>query len=187
MACLTEIIGSQKFNCGTPPNAPLGKIVSARIINAGAILSYTVAGNFATLTRQPSSETRALETASNSLVVNIAMKGGEVYPQQHDVSIEATLFSQPTANDSTGKAITGGMNGRYVIAVDHGNGIYKVYGLGAPLEVLSVEGSSTGNGFVRTTFGVEDWQAGTTIYHLTKANYEALSTPAPEEGDPVTP
>ena len=70
------------------------------------------------------------------------------------------------------------MNGQYVIAVDHGNGVYKVYGLGAPLEVLSVEGSSTGTGFVRTTLGVEDWQAGTTIYNLTKAAYEALSTPA---------
>ena len=182
MACLTEIISSQKFNCGAPPNAPLGKILSARIINAGAILSYTVTGNFATLTRQPRSESRELETANNSLVVNLAMKGGEMYPQQNDVSIEAILTTQPTANDRSGKATTGGANGQYVIAVDHGNGVYKVYGLGAPLEVLSVEGSSTGNGFVRTTFGVEDWQAGTTIYNLTKADYDALSTPAPAGG-----
>ena len=107
------------------------------------------------------------------------MKGGEEYPQQHDVSIEATLYNHKNANDSSGRAYTGGMNGQYAIAVDHGNGIYRVYGLGAPLEVLSVEGSSTGTGFVRTTFGVEDWQVGTTIYDLTKADYDALSTPVP--------
>ena len=143
-------------------------------------MSFTVASvdPVATITRAAGTAAINLEAGNNSLVVNIAMKGGEVYPQQHDVSIEATLYNQSNANDSKGRAYTGGMNGQYVIAVDHGNGIYKVYGLGAPLGVLSVDGSSTGNGFVRTTFGVEDWQVGTTIYNLTKADYEALSTPA---------
>lgn len=113
------------------------------------------------------------------MVINLAMKGGEIYPMQHDVSIEATLFAQNMANDLSGKALTGGANGKYVIAVNFSGGIYKIFGLGAPLEVLSVEGSSTGNGFVRTTLGVEDWQVGTTIYDLTKAGYEALLAPAP--------
>lgn len=179
MACLTEISRSQDLNCGAPPNAPLGKILSARLINAGAIVSYTVSGTTATFTRQSSSQTWGLETANNSMVINLAMKGGEIYPMQHDVSIEATLFGQNMANDLSGKALTGGANGKYVIAVSFSGGIYKVFGLGAPLEVLSVEGSSTGNGFVRTTFGVEDWQAGTTIYDLTKADYEKLLLPAP--------
>lgn len=178
MACLTEIVSSQKFNCGAPPNAPLGKILSARLINNSAIVSYTVSGATATITRQSKSETRELETSNGSTVINLSMKGGEVYPMQHDVSIETTMFTQPTANEDSGKAITGGANGRYVIAVSFSGGVYKVFGLGAPLEVLSVEGSSTGNGFVRTTFGVEDWQVGTTIYNITKADYEALSTPA---------
>lgn len=180
MACLTIIGGNRNLSCGAPPAAELGRPVSAKLLNASQIASFTVSsGNpVATITRAAGTAAINIEAGNNSLVVNIAMKGGEVYPQQHDVSIEATLYNHQNANESTGRAYTGGMNGRYVIAVDHGNGIYKVYGLGAPLEVLSVEGSSNGIGFVRTTFGVEDWQVGTTIYNLTKADYEALSTPA---------
>lgn len=181
MACLTTIGGNRDLSCGAPPAAELGRPVSAKILNASQIVSFTVASGVpvATITRAVGIAAMNLEAGNNSLVVNIAMKGGEIYPQQHDVSVEATLYNHKNANDSTGRAYTGGMNGQYVIAVDHGNGIYKVYGLGAPLEVLSVEGSSTGTGFVRTTFGVEDWQVGTTIYDLTKADYDALSTPVP--------
>lgn len=181
MACLTTIGGNRNLSCGAPPAAELGRPVSAKLLNASDIVSFTVAGGVpvATITRAAGTAARDLEAGNNALVVNIAMKGGEVYPQQHDVSIETTLYKHKNANDSTGRAYTGGMNGQYVIAVDHGNGIYKVYGLGAPLEVLSVEGSSTGTGFVRTTFGVEDWQVGTTIYDLAKADYDALSIPVP--------
>ena len=179
MACLTTIGSSRALGCGVPPPAQIGRPVSAKIINASDILSFTVASGdpVATITRVTGKQAWDLEAGNNALVVNIALKGGEVYPQQHDVSIEATLYNASNANESTGRAWTGGANGQYIIAVDHGNGVYKVYGLGAPLEVLSIEGSSTGTGFVRTTFGVEDWQTGTTIYNLTKASYEALSTP----------
>ena len=180
MACLTTIGSNRSLACGAPPPAQIGRPVSAKILNASDIASFTVAGGVpvATITRVAGKQAWDLEAGNNALIVNIALKGGEVYPQQHDVSIEATFYNASNNNDASGRAWTGGMNGQYVIAVDHGNGIYKVYGLGAPLEVLSIEGSSTGNGFVRSTFGVEDWQVGTTIYNLTKATYEALSTPA---------
>ena len=180
MACLTTVGSSRSLGCGAPPPAQVGRPVSAKIINASDITSFTVASGApeATITRVTGKQAWDLEAGNNALVVNIALKGGEVYPQQHDVSIEATFYNASNNNDASGRAWTGGMNGQFVIAVDHGNGVYKVYGLGAPLEVLSIEGSSTGTGFVRTTFGVEDWQAGTTIYNLTKAAYEALSTPA---------
>lgn len=182
MACLTLIGGNRNLSCGAPPVAELGRPVSAKLLNASQIASFTVAtsvdGNpVATITRAAGTAAINLEAGNNSLVVNIAMKGGEVYPQQHDVSIDVTLYNQKVANDQDGRAFTGGMNGQYIVAVDHGAGVYKVYGLGAPLEVLSVEGSNTGNGFVRTTLGVEDWQVGTTIYYITKTTYDALSTP----------
>lgn len=182
MACLTLIGGNRNLSCGAPPVAELGRPVGARLLNASQIASFTVDtkadGNpVATITRVAGTASIDLEAGNNSLVVNIAMKGGEVYPQQHDVSIEVTFYNQKVANDQDGRAFTGGMNGQYIVAVDHGGGIYKVYGLGAPLEVLSVEGLSTGNGFVRTTLGVEDWQVGTTIYYLSKSSYDALSTP----------
>ena len=182
MACLTTIDRNNSLACGAPPRLELGRPVGAKLLNASQVASFTVTtsveGNpVATITRVTGAAAVDIEAGNNSLVVNLAMKGGEVYPQQHDVSIEATLYNQKIANGSDGRAFSGGMNGQYIIAVDHG-GVYKVYGLGAPLEVLSVEGSSTGNGFVRTTFGVEDWQVGTTIYYLSKPNYDALSTPA---------
>ena len=179
MACITLVTGDRNLQCGAPPAGGLGSPVSAKLLNASQIASFTITGSsIATITRVAGTRAYALEAANNSLVVNIALKGGEMYPPQHDVSIEATLFGSSISNDNSGKVISGGANGQYVIAVDHGNGVYKVYGLGAPLEVLSVEGSSTGNGFVRNTFGVEDWQTGTTVYDLTKAGYDALSTPA---------
>ena len=183
MACLTTIGGDRIMQCGAPPMMELGRPAGAKLLNASQIASFTITtsgdGNpIAAITRAVGTSAINIEAGNNSLVVNLAMKGGEVYPQQHDVSIEATFYNHKIANDQSGRAYSGGMNGQYVIAVDHGGGVYKVYGLGAPLEVLSVEGSSTGNGFVRTTLGVEDWQVGTTIYYLTKAAYDALSTPA---------
>lgn len=184
MACLTIIGGDRLLACGAPPPMELSRPAGAKLLNASQIASFTIAtsldGNpVATITRVAGTAAVNIEAGNNSLVVNLAMKGGEVYPQQHDVSMEVTFYNHKIATDQTGRAYSGGMNGRYIIAVDHGGGIYKVYGLGAPLEVLSVEGSSTGNGFVRTTLGVEDWQVGTTIYYLTKAAYDGLSTPAP--------
>lgn len=179
MACLTLIGSNANIPCGAPPVGQLNRPLGAKLINASQIASFSTGGSgvgSATITMTTGSMAFPLEAANNALVINLAMKGGEMYPQQNDVSIEATLYGPSIGNTSDGRALTGGMNGQYVIAVDHGNGIYKVYGLGAPLEVLSVEGSSTGNGFVRTTFGVEDWQVGTTIYNLTKADYDALST-----------
>lgn len=183
MACLTLIGGNRNLACGAPPRPDLGRPVGAKLLNASQVASFTVTTSVegdpvAAITRVQGTAAINLEAGNNSLVVNIAMKGGEVYPQQHDVTIEVTFYGQKIANDPKGRAFTGGVNGQYVIAVDHGGGVYKVYGLGAPLEVLSVEGSSTGNGFVRTTLGVEDWQVGTTIYHMTKTTYDALSTPA---------
>lgn len=182
MACLTLVGGNRNLACGAPPRADLGRPAGAKLLNASQVASFTVTtsveGNpVATITRTEGTAAIELEARNNSLVVNLAMKGGEVYPQQHDVSIDVTFYNQKVANGQDGLAFTGGMNGQYIIAVDHGGGTYKVYGLGAPLEVLSVEGSSTGNGFVRTTLGVEDWQVGTTIYYLSKPSYEALSTP----------
>lgn len=179
MACINRISTDRLFSCGAPPTPALGSPVKAYLINASDIVSYTTNGGVATVTLVTGVKGTAIEAGNNSLVVNVSLKGGEVYPQQHDVSIEATLFGLHNINDDSGRTISGGANSQTVFAIDHGSGVYKIYGLGAPLEVLSSEGSTTGNGYMRTTFGVEDWQTGTTIYSLTKAAFDALSTPAP--------
>lgn len=65
-----------------------------------------------------------------------------------------------------------------VIAVDHGDTI-RVYGLGAPLVCTELSGDSSASEFVTYTYGVEDWQVGTTVHYLSRADYDALSTPVP--------
>ena len=191
MACLGSIVGSQLLPCGAPPAGPLGRPVSAKVINASSIESYTVSGSPASakITRAAGTPAAAsVETANGALVITVGLKGGEVCPQALDPTFQMTLFASDLVSDVLGATITLGVNSQVVIAVDHGNGIYRVYGLGYPLECLSIEGDTNGNGFIRTTFGVEDWQPGTTVYRISEADYVALSTAVPAGGgDPVTP
>lgn len=185
MACLGLVLGDQTLGCGPAINAPLGRPVSAKIINASQIASYTVAGTpaVATITRVAGAPAAALvEVTNGALKVSVGMKGGEVAPQALDPTISMTLFKSDFVSNILGSTNSIGMNSRVVIAVDHGNGIYRVYGLGYPLECLSIEGDTDGNGFIRTTFGVEDWQPGTTVYRMTEADYVALSTAVPAGG-----
>jgi hypothetical protein len=179
MACIKYVSGDRRIPCGVPNPGPLNSPKGAKVINEAQILSYSIVGNYATITRNTGAVAAAdLETANNSLVVNVALKGGEMYPQLWDVSIEFSFFYGSPVSDHVGAAEGSGANSRCIFAVDHGNGQYRVYGLGNPLDCLSCEGASTGNGYIRTTFGVEDWQTGTTIYALDKASYDALSTVA---------
>lgn len=191
MACISSILGSQLLSCGAPPAGPLGRPVSAKIINAATIASYTVTGSpaVAIITRVAGTPAAAsVETANGALVITMGLKGGEVYPQALDPTFQMTLFASDVVSNSVGSAVGSGMNSQVVIAVDHGNGVYRVYGLGYPLECLSIEGDTNGNGFIRTTFGVEDWQPGTSVYRMSEADYVALSTAVPAAtSDPVTP
>lgn len=185
MACIPFISGSQLLPCGTPPAGPLGRPVSAKIINASSIESYTVVGTpaVAKITRAAGTPAAAsVETANGALVITMGLKGGEVYPQALDPTFQMTFFASDFVSSTLGSTSGLGMNSQVVIAVDHGNGIYRVYGLGYPLECLSIEGDTNGNGFIRTTFGVEDWQTGTTVYRMSEADYVALSTAVPAGG-----
>ena len=188
MACIKTIEGVQTVACGAPTLAgAFGRPVSAKFINANDIASYSVSGGFATITRVVGATAAAeLETANNSLVINLATKGGEMYPQAWDVSIEFSLFRNFIESDALGVAYGLGANARGVFAFNFG-GACRVIGLGYPLECLSIEGASNGNGYPRITFGVEDWQPGTTIYRITTADYNALSTVAGGGGVTPTP
>ena len=187
MACIGSVIGNQSWGCGAPPVAPLGRPVSAKIINAAQIASYTLGGSptIATITRTAGAPAAAsVEAGNNALVLTLALKGGEVYPQALDPTFELTLFNSDFVSNSLGSTNSVGMNSQVVIAVDHGSGVYRVYGLGYPLECLSVEGATNGNGYLRTTFGVEEWQTGTTVFRMSAADYEALSTPVAVSPEP---
>lgn len=180
MACLSRFTGSFTLGCGAPKNGPLMKPIGAVVLNASDIASFTIGGGgVATITRIPTTVGVPIETANGALTISVGLKGGEVAAQAYDVTAEMTLFTHSMYSASYGFAAWAGANASIVLAVDHGNGVYKVYGLGYPLECLSLEGDTTGNGFVRATFGVEDWQVGTTISSIDKATYDALTTPAP--------
>lgn len=195
MACIAILASSsQMLTCGAPPTAPLGRPIGAKLIPAGNIKSYTVDTNdylnAAVVTLTPGAGAPIeIETGGGSLVVTVGIKGGDVCPQAFDPTIELSLYgiSGSPISSALGAAGRGGPNLPCVIAVNHGNGVYRIYGLGYPLECLSVEGDTNGNGFTRITYGVEDWQVGTTIYSMTAANYEALSAGTGGGDAPVTP
>lgn len=187
MACLLNLTTSQLTGCG-PTFAHLARPVSAKIINASTISSFTVSGGVATITRAPGTPAAAsLECSNGATTVAVGVKGGEVAPQSPDVTITTKMFNTG-ARSSYGGGLsfsTAGANSKVVIAVDHGNGIFRVYGLSNPLDCLAIEGDSEGDGFITTTFGVEDWQPGTSIDEISEADYIALSTAVPAGG--VTP
>lgn len=185
MACLSKFTGNFTLDCGAPKNGPLMKPIGAVILNASDIVSFAIGGGgVATITRVPTTVGVPIETANGALTISVGLKGGEVAAQTYDVTAEMTLFTHNMYSASYGFAAWAGANASIVLAVNHGNGVYKVYGLGYPLECLSLEGDTTGNGFARATFGVEDWQVGTTISNIDKAAYDALTTPAPEPPKP---
>lgn len=183
MACIGKISASLAMPCGAPGAPDLGRPVSAKIINAADIASFTVdlnSGN-ATITRVPTAVGYDVTAANNSLVVTVGLKSQDITPGAYDVSITLKTFSGARTLLSLARAMGAvGIipSAELVIAVDHGDRI-RVYGLGAPLVCTEMSGDSSASEYVTYTFGVEDWQVGTTIHGLSKADYDALSTPAP--------
>lgn len=182
MACIKAVAFSLAMPCGTPKQGDLGSPVSAKVLNASDIASFTVsAASEATITRKPGAVGYDVTTVNNAMTITVGLKSQDIMPGAFDVAISFKNFnsSNGIASDGAPLGVSGGLTAaELVFAVDHGNGVYKVYGLGAPLVCTEVSGDSSANAFATYTFGVEDWQVGTTIHVLSKASYDALSTPA---------
>ena len=181
MACIGKIGASLVMPCGAPARADLGRPVSAKLLNASDIVSFTISptGGEATMSRVPSSVGFGITTINNALVVTVGLKSQDITPGAYDVSITFKTFSGDYALASAYIPMgSAGVLGRaeLVIAVDHGDAI-RVYGLGAPLVCTEMSGDSSASAYVTYTYGVEDWQVGTTIHNLSRADYDALSTP----------
>ena len=182
MACIGKIGASLAMPCGAPARADLGRPVSAKLLNASDISSFTIssATGEATITRVPTSVGWDITAANNALVVTVGLKSQDIMPGAYDVSITFKSFSGVDYITSSGVPMgVVGVLGRaeLVIAVDHGDAI-RVYGLGAPLVCTELSGDSSASAYITYTYGVEDWQVGTTIHNLSRAAYGALSTPA---------
>ena len=194
MACIGTISGPLAMACGFPDPA-FNHIQGAKLINAADISSFTVSSSTgaATITRVATKVGYEVTTANNALTLSVTMKSQDITPGAFDVTIGFKLFS--TSDGLRGMASSNAPMGlisnfarlELVVAVDHGNGVYRVYGLGAPLVCLEYNMDSTEYGYVTATYGVEDWQVGTTVHWMSKADYDALSTPAPAPAPKPTP
>nr|DAE40838.1 MAG TPA: hypothetical protein [Caudoviricetes sp.] len=181
MACIGKLASTLAMPCGAPANADLSAPVSAKVLNASDIASFTVApGSIATITRVPTAVGYDVTTVNNSLVVTVGLKSQDIIPGAYDVSITFKSLSgiYSIASVSVPNGAVGTMErAELVIAVDHGDRI-RVYGLGAPLVCTEIAADSSASANMTYTFGVEDWQVGTTAHYLRRADYDALSTPA---------
>ena len=187
MACIGKIGGSLAMACGAPASA-FNRIQGAKILNAADIASFTVSGTNggAEITRKENAVGYDVTTANNALTLSVAMKSQDIMPGAFDVTVSFKLFSSSDGLQGMASAysplgvISAQARMELVVAVDHGSGIYRVYGLGAPLVCLEYNMDSTADGYVTATYGVEDWQVGTTVHWISMAAYNGLSTPAPK-------
>ena len=182
MACIGEITAALAMPCGAPSPNEMGRPVSAKLLNTSGIKSFTVSKTGATVTRFTGVVGHSVTTANNSLTVSVGLKSQDITPGAYDVSITFKNFSV-AQNAVTYHTPWGTVDdlGRseLVVAVEYSSGNVRIYGLGAPLVCTEIVGDSTASDYYTYTFGVEDWQVGTTIHQLSKADYDAWSTPAP--------
>ena len=179
MACIGIIGSSWAMPCGAPNIGGMGRPVTAKVLNASSIASFTVASGVATITRKPTVAGVDVTAINNSLTVSVGLKSQDLIPGAYDVSISFKNFGIQTEIGLITMGVVGARSrAELVIAVDHGGGVYRVYGLGAPLVCTELVGDSTASEYYTYTYGVEDWQVGTTIHSITKEAYDALSTPA---------
>ena len=184
MACIGKIVGGLVLPCGAPNPSDIGSPISAKIINASDIASFTVTSGTAVITRNVGAIGFDVTAINNALTVAVGLKSQDIIPGAYDVSITFKNFR--VAVDTAALVPRGVVDdiarAELVIAVEHASGKIKVYGLGAPLVCTELVGDSTASEYYTYTFGVEDWQVGTTIHNLSRAAYDALSTPAPAPG-----
>lgn len=182
MSCIGKIAAALAMPCDAPKRADLGRPVSAKLLNASDIASFTVDGatGLATITRVTGARGWEVTAINNSLVVTVGLKSQDITAGAYDVAITFKNFSGAYALESSAASM--GIIGptaraELVIAVDHGD-LVRVYGLGAPLVCTEISGDSSASEFITYTYGVEDWQVGTTVHGMSRADYNALSTPA---------
>lgn len=181
MACIGKIAASLALPCGAMGGA---RPVGAKLLNASDIASFTVLpSSDATITRVPGTVAYDITTINNSMTLTVGMKSQDIMPGAYDVSVTFKNFRAENLYTSKGAplgAVSDMQRSELVVAVLFQSGRCAVLGLGAPLVCLETNYDSAGDGFTTTTYGVEDWQVGTTIHYISKADYDALSTPAPE-------
>lgn len=180
MACIGKIVSTLAMPCGAPSANEMGQPVSAKLINASDIASFTVTGALATITRVATAVGYEVTTVNNAFTISVGLKSQDIMPGAYDVSVTFKNFraAQSTASPAPLGTVDDLGRMELVVAVEYSSGRVRVYGLGAPLVCTELVGDSTAGDYYTYTYGVEDWQVGTTIHQFSKADYDALSTPA---------
>lgn len=189
MACIGKIAATLVMPCGAPSPNEMGRPVSAKLLNASDIASFTVTAKGATITRVTGTVGYDVTTDNNSLTVSVGLKSQDIMPGAYDVSITFKNFSalQNAATYTPMGVVDNLGRAELVVAVEYSSGRVRIYGLGAPLVCTEIVGDSTAGDYYTYTYGVEDWQVGTTIHALSKADYDAISIPyAPPTPKPGT-
>ena len=184
MACIAKIVAGLDLPCGAPNAPDMGQPVEAKFLNAQDIASFTVTSGMASITRVTGGRAYALTAINNALTISVGLKSQDITPGAYDVKV--TFKNLRVSVNTTALTPLGVVDGiarmEMVLFVKLESGKCKVYGLGAPLVCLELSGDSTESDYYTYTYGVEDWQVGTTIHNIALADYEALSTPAAAPG-----
>ncbi|WAX10409.1 hypothetical protein BV283P3_00011 [Phocaeicola phage BV283P3] len=179
MACLQKFVADLNWGCDGNRGewgSTLGKYTEAILINASDIESFSGASAGVTLVLASGQKGAVIEAINNSFKVSIARKGGDMFPVMYDPSVIMKLPNSSLFSAQNGAAHAFA-NSSFAIALKGTNG-YTIIGLGAPLVCTEIEGDSTTSEFLTFTFGTDEGQTGSTIYGITKAQYEALKVPA---------
>ena len=180
MACIAKLAVSLDLVCGAPGTPDMGRPLEALVLNAQDIASFTVTAGLAVITRVAAARAYAVTAVNNALTISVGMKSQDIMPGAYDVSVTFKNFRghEEMVTATPMNVVDNVARLELVLCVKHSGGKYRVYGLGAPLVCLGLSGDSTESEYVTYTYGVEDWQVGTTIHNISKADYDALSTPA---------
>ena len=180
MACIGKITGSLAMPCGAVIGA---RPATAKLLNASDIASFTVgpAGD-AKITLKTGALAYDITAINNSLQLTIGMKSQDIMPGAYDVSVtfkNFTMVNMAHSSETPLGVVNNLQRAELVLSVEFQGGQCNVFGLGAPLVCLETSYDSTGDGFTTFTYGVEDWQVGTTIHYLSRSDYALLSTTVP--------
>ena len=180
MACIAKLAVNLDLACGAPNASDMGRPLEALILNAQDIASFTVTAGLAVITRVAAARAYAVTAVNNALTISVGMKSQDIMPGAYDVSVTFKNFRghEEMITATPMNVVDNIARLELVLCVKHSGGKYRVYGLGAPLVCLGLSGDSTESEYVTYTYGVEDWQVCTTIHNISKADYDALSTPA---------
>ena len=96
MACIGKISTSLAMVCGAPEPAEMGRIVSAKVLNASDIASFTVTSGVATITRLPTTRAYDLTVVNDAVTISVGLKSQDITPEVESPAISVHTKGAPS-------------------------------------------------------------------------------------------